>query len=122
MMSLMVSTCTQGICSTRHKQYNQIHSDHVLRMGLEGTMVESGVSAVGSPTLRGAGLGFSCALCSPSVQFQDGGREVTCRSPMLEVHESEVRSFQRSPKTRERRLCDHRQAQVTAGGCVQVYG
>ena len=27
-MSWMVSNCTQNFCSTRHKQYNQSHSDH----------------------------------------------------------------------------------------------
>jgi hypothetical protein len=50
----------------------------VLRTGLEGTTVESRVSAVGSPTPRGGWTWLQliriCTLCLPSVQFQDGGR------------------------------------------------
>lgn len=35
------------------------YTELVLRMGLEDMMVESGVSTAGSPTPRGAGLGFN---------------------------------------------------------------
>jgi hypothetical protein len=78
----------------------------MLRMGLEGMTVESRVFHCRKSNSKGGRTWLqlirSCALHSPSVQFQDGGREVTCGGPMLEVRESEVRTFRRSPKTRDR--------------------
>jgi hypothetical protein len=75
----------------------------LLRMGLEGMTVEFRVFCCGKSDSRGGWTWLqlirSCTLRSPSVQFQDGGREVTCGSPMLEVRESEIESFRRSPKT-----------------------
>jgi hypothetical protein len=68
----------------------------VLRTGLEGTTVESGVSAAGSMTPRGAGLGFNLKEVVPFVRPVSNFRmevEVTCGSPMSEVRKSEVRIF-----------------------------
>ena len=55
----VVRSLLGGLLENMQSKRTKSEFNILLRTGLEGTTVESGVSAAGSPTPRGAGLGFN---------------------------------------------------------------
>ena len=55
----VVRSLLGGLLENMQSKQTKSEFNILLRTGLEGTTVESGVSAAGSPTPRGAGLGFN---------------------------------------------------------------
>ena len=55
----IVRSLLGGLLENMQSKRTKSEFNILLRMGLEGMTVESGVSAAGSPTPRGAGLGFN---------------------------------------------------------------
>jgi hypothetical protein len=102
----VVCSLLRGLLENMQSKRMKNEFNILLRTGLEGMTVESGVFRCRKSDSKGGWTWLqlirSCTLCLPSVQFQDRGREITCRSPMSEVRKSEIGSFRRSPKTRER--------------------